>query len=218
MLGPATYRADAPATFIHPLDDAWDRKRIDRERKAIMLRNVELATDLDDDEAKSRMYRAHLHPWDAYQAGRTRYDLGAKLRLFVPGRLPSAAGKTEAGAQSREPDTYVEITVAEYLTGEPTEFHLKRLPRDKMNEIGLALAPRAKRTAEVANLSAVEAWCLVGQDEERATQALYEAAKAGTGKTLDELHALASDLPKLLGRAVVSYSGPPREHELFLSA
>lgn len=207
MLGPATHRADAKATYIHPLDDAWDTPRIKAERKAIALRNVELAVGLDD-EAKGRIIRAHRHPVDVYYAGATRYDLDAPLRLFRPG--------TVGDDGLRGDDQYVDVTVRGYLVGDsPTTFAMERLEYETWRDLMADLGGRAAQAAQLGKRSLEECWALTILDRERATQALERACVEGTKQKPAELYKLAADLPSRLGNAVMVLSGPPQEHELF---
>lgn len=62
---PPEHRADAPITYVHPADTAWDRERIKREQEEMRQRGEDPTT----------------HPYARYQGGFTRYDLDAQCTL-----------------------------------------------------------------------------------------------------------------------------------------
>lgn len=67
MLRPPQHRADALGRYVHALDDAWDRERLDAEAA-----------------------RGDGHPFVRYVAGKTRFDLSAEgVRDYLrPGATP----------------------------------------------------------------------------------------------------------------------------------
>lgn len=205
MIGPATHRPDAPGVVVHPLDQAWDHQRIADERSAIAVRTEQLAEERP--AHANRLRRAHVHPVDAYRRGWTRYDIEAPMRLFVP------------RASEEGEDRYVEVKASDYLTmGDPDKVTIKRLSAEEWAEISLDHQPRAEAVARVAGLKASDAYALVELDRQRQQRAIHRAAESASGMTVGELYAMAADMPAIVGNAAIIHSGPPQEHELFLSA
>lgn len=65
MLHPPSHRIDATPILVLEEDSAWDKPRIEAERKAL----------------KDAKHDPDRHPVAVYHSGETRYDLGATVRM-----------------------------------------------------------------------------------------------------------------------------------------
>ena len=213
MLGPATHRIDAPIIYIHPLDDAWDRERIEAERET--LRGA-LATALEsstDPKRRAAIACDMRHPVDVYYSGATRYDLDAPLKLWT-----SATEKPQP------------VTARGYLRGPATEFTLRRLDSARWSVFSATMLGSLQTVlASRPDLSPEEIARLARGDELARRDVLRVSALTGivsvTGLTwkgteddLELLHAMSSDLISEVGSAVFSASRPLTAAELFHSA
>lgn len=69
MLRPPQHRIDAPIVFVHHIDDAWDRSKIDRDCTVITGDGVKVLPE--------------LNPLAQYRGGFTRYDLNASVQEYL---------------------------------------------------------------------------------------------------------------------------------------
>lgn len=175
MLQPPTHAADAAAVFIFAGDPAIDIDQIEREKGDY----AELGIDTD------------RHPWERYQAGETRFDLGAELELTI--RAGDESGKARAETKT--------VRITDYIKpgSTPTSFMLRRLTRaEHRDTMALFVAKMPVQAHERAARLGV-----------REIVNLGDPIKAGRGglndKTLDRLHDIHLNLISSLGAAVLSY-------------
>lgn len=134
---PPTHAIDRGGIYVSS-SDCWDNPRIDREKEALVLKALKelqekaLATyaskldgrELTEDEVsevkasvamteEEKLEAISLHPIHRYYAGKTRFQL-------------DAADWDHEGRP---------VTARDYLTGHPTEFHVRRIPWAKFRDI-----------------------------------------------------------------------------------
>lgn len=181
-LRPPTHKIDGVGVFIASAD-CWDTARIDAEINAAIEASeaVKLATATGADPSAVCAEIRDAHPVVRYQKGLTRFQL-------------DAPDHTLAG----EP-----VTARAYLTGEPTEFVLQRLPWEDMERL-TSVQPIRLQLAEHARRSVVEI-----RGGELRWQRGKETALPG------ELMQAIWDAGVLLelGVAARTFSGPLMEHE-----
>lgn len=196
MLGPASHRIDASIIFIHELDTAWDRKRIDEETAAM--------ADIAGAE----------HPVSVYLVGRTRYDLDAPLALWSR----NEDGATATTVTVREYLTG-EATIFALRRLKRAEWH--DINREIQGTLSAILRSRPATIPEECYVLAdtdVKRRVNAFEDAARLGLVSVDGVKwRGSEEDLERLHEMSSTLIRDIGSAVLAASAPLRRDEAFLS-